>query len=47
MTPLKFILATLALVAINIGIGWWVAVRTAQRRQATGAARGFRSRYDQ
>ncbi len=37
MTPLKFILATLALVAINIAIGWWVAVRTAQRRHATGA----------
>jgi hypothetical protein len=47
MTPLKFLLATLLLVAINIGIGWWVAARTARRRRVAGRTREFRSRVSQ
>jgi hypothetical protein len=31
---MKLILATIFLVAINIAIGWFVAVRTARRRKA-------------
>jgi hypothetical protein len=32
---MKFVLATLVLVAINVAIGVWVAVRSARRKQAT------------
>jgi hypothetical protein len=45
MTPMKFILATIVLVSINIAIGWWVAVRTARRRRATSEVGQYRSRY--
>jgi hypothetical protein len=45
MTPMKFILATLVLVAINVAIGVWVAMRSTRRKQATPDVRQYRSRY--